>query len=998
MSSLPEPQEYPIVQETMLLPVRETSETYYGPYRLLKKLGAGGMGEIYLAEDTRLDRRVALKMLLEEFTQDADRLRRFVLEAKAASALNHPNIITIFDIGEANGKHYMATEYIQGQTLRQQMATPLTIPVVLDLAIQIADALKAAHETGVVHRDIKPENVMLRPDGLVKVLDFGIAKLIERTSPARADQSDKQELALDEYATRHNPELALPKSAGEGTAPGIILGTVTYMSPEQLRGEKIDARTDIFSLGVMLYEVITGTPPFTGETQADKIAAILKQEPEPLAAYRPDAPPELDPLISKALRKDPGLRYQEIKELLDDLKVLKEDWEFKSKLERSGQVQASPQQEVTKVPRVQRRLAARAVAVAVVALLSAAGLYWFLHRAVTLTGKDTVVLADFLNSTGDAVFDDALKQGLAANLEQSPFLNILTDRTVRDTLKLMGRAPDERLTAELALEVGLRSGSKAVIAGSISSLGSQYVLGLSALGCQSGESLARQQVQADRKEDVLGALNQAATKLREQVGESLATIKQYDTPIIEATTASLEALKAYSLGRKTRFLKGDIAAIPLFEQAIALDPNFASAYLSLGASALYVGRYTRARECIQKAYDLRDRVGEREKLNIAARFYHINTGELEKAIQAYGQWVQSYPQDSLPYGGRALCYAYLGQYEKAAAEEAESIRLNPEDNLGLIHLSRYYRLLNRLKESKTTYQEALSQHVDHQVLHISLYGVAFIENDAAEMERQVAWAAGKPGIEDILFAQQSLTEAYQGHLEKARDLSRRAVEAGVRSDDKERAGQRQAHAALREAEFGNTAQARQEAASALALSPTASVRILTALAFARAEEIGRAQTLANALEKEYPVDTMLVGYWLPTIRAAIEIGRKDLAKAIDILKTAAPFELGQPIPMLEAGATMYPVYVRGQAYLILRQGKEAAAEFQKFLDHRGIVINYPLGALAQLGLARAYRLQGDTAKARAAYKDFLLLWKDADPDIPILKQARAEYAQLDQGA
>jgi class 3 adenylate cyclase/tetratricopeptide (TPR) repeat protein len=642
----------------------------------------------------------------------------------------------------------------------------------------------------------------------------------------------------------------------------------------------------------------------------------------------------------------------------------------------------------TKAPK--NRLPVFVACAAAVVITLAVGPYFYFHRAHALTQKDVIVLADFTNSTGDAVFDDTLKQALSVGLAQSPFLNILPDQKVSETLTLMGRSADERVTTKAALEVCQRTGSAAVLAGSIASLGSQYVLGLNAVNCRTGAALAQEQARATQKEDVLKALDLATTKLREKLGESFNSIQKFDVPIAEATTSSFQALKAYSVARKTLYEKGDSAAVPFYKRAIELDPNFAMAHAGLGASYSNLGESGLAGESIQKAYELRDRVSEREKFHISGLYYSFVTGELEKANQTYELWAQAYPRDEEPSGNLASNYYYLGKYNKAVAETLEDLRLKPYDGLAYGNLIAFYTALNRLDDARAAYEQAQARKLDNQDLHANLYEVAFLQGDAAEMERQMAWAAGKPGAEDALFSNRSDTEAYFGHLVKARDFSRRAVEAALRNNEKETAAGWQMGAALREANFGNSETARQDATAALALASTRDVQILAALALARAGDSSRAETIADELGKRLPLSTTVNGFWLPTIRATLSINRGDSAKAVELLRAAAPYELGSPLPF----GCLYPVYVRGQAYLLLHKGSEAVAEFQKFLDHRGVVQNCPLGALAHLGLARAYAVQGDATKSRAAYQDFFTLWKDADPDIPILRDAKAEYAKL----
>jgi tetratricopeptide (TPR) repeat protein len=619
------------------------------------------------------------------------------------------------------------------------------------------------------------------------------------------------------------------------------------------------------------------------------------------------------------------------------------------------------------------------------------GWLFFSRRARALTEKDTIVLADFANSTGDAVFDDTLKQGLAVDLGQSPFLNILPEQKVRETLGMMGRSAGERVAGEVARELCQRTGSKAMLAGSISNLGSQFVIGLQAVNCPGGYALAQEQVLAARKEDVLRALGQASRKLREKLGESLSTIQRFDTPLEQATTPSLEALKAYSLGKKTYSEKSDAAAIPLYKRAIEQDPRFAMAYVELGVCYSNLAQAALASQNFQKAYKLRDRVSEREKLSISALYYTFVTGELENAIQTYELWAQAYPREYLPHARVGSLYSRYGQYERAVAETLECLHLDPGMGVCYGNLMLYYAGLGRLDEAKATYQQAMAHKLERPQLHLSLYRVAFLQGDVAEMQHQAAWAAGKPGAEDEMLSIQSDTEAFSGRLGIARELSRRAIESARRNDQKETAVMWGISEALREAEFGNAARARDQSASLLPLASAQNIQALAALALARSGDGARAEKLADELAKRFPLDTMINRYWIPTIRASIEVNRGNPAKALDLLQTAAPYDLARPLVVLVA---LYPAYIRGQAYLLLRRGGEAAAEFQKFFDHRGVVLNEPLGALAHLGLGRAYALQGDTFKARATYQNFFTLWKDADPDIPILKQAKAEYAKL----
>jgi tetratricopeptide (TPR) repeat protein len=628
-------------------------------------------------------------------------------------------------------------------------------------------------------------------------------------------------------------------------------------------------------------------------------------------------------------------------------------------------------------------------------LAGSVALFLALARATrTLSETDPVLITDFLNSTSDPVFDDTLKQAISVQLAQSPFINIVSDAKVSAALRLMTKAVDTKLTPEIARDVCQRTGAQAYISGSIANLGRQYVIGLNVIDCQTDDPLVREQVVADNKEHVLKALGEGTTTLRNRLGESLTTIQKFGLPIEEVTTPSLEALKAFAEGRKIQQVKGNAAAIPSFERAIELDPNFSAAYAALGTSYSNLREPELAAENLRKAYELRDHVSEREKFRISAYYQHLVSGDIEKAIGTYELWAQAYPRDNVPHSNLGVIYGYLGQYERAVTEIQAALRLNPDSAVGYTNLVSHYAALNQFEEAKAIFRRAAERKLDNPYLHLNLYGVAFVQGDAQEMQRQMDWGAGKVQAEDLLLSGHSDTEAYWGKLKKAREFSQRAVEAALSHEQKETAAEWQMNAALREAEFANTAQAHAQATSALAASSNRELQILAALVLARTGDSNRAARMADDLAKRFPVDTGVNRYWLPTIRAAIEINHKNPAKAVEVLQAAAPYELGNPLPQAEIGAFLYPVYLRGQCYLQLHRGQEAAAEFQKFLDHQGITINSPLGALAHLGLARAYASQSDSTKARKAYDEFFALWKDADPDLRILTEAKEEYAKL----
>jgi tetratricopeptide (TPR) repeat protein len=759
------------------------------------------------------------------------------------------------------------------------------------------------------------------------------------------------------------------------------MGTIASMSPEQARGEELDARTDLFSFGAVLYEMATGRMAFTGNTAAIVHEAILNRAPAPVSRLNPELPPKLAEVIGKALEKDRKLRYQSAADIRTDLQRLKRDTESGRLPAASGGVAGVVEQ---------RGIWGKVVVLAAAVILSVAACgYFYFHRTPKLTDKDTIVLADFTNTTGDPVFDGTLRQGLAIQLGQSPFLSLVSDKKIQDTLKFMGRSATDRLTPEVVRELCERVGSTAYLTGSVASLGSQFVLSLRAVSCGTGDVLSEGQAQATRKEDVLKALDKTAIELRGRLGESLSTVEKYKIPLAEATTSSLEALKAYSSGLEVVREKGSAAAVPLLKRAVEIDPHFAGAYAMLGRLYGDIGEPGIASENIRKAYELRGRTSEWEKFLISTSYHIQVTGNLQKAEQTCTFWAQAYPRSDMPHlllSGPI--YPPLGRYEEAAREAIEAIRINADFPIAYGNLANVYLALNRFDDAKSTLQRALERKLDSPYLHFALYNVAFAQSDVEGMTKEAKESTANTGEEDVLLSLEANTAAYFGRIEEARKLTRRATASAERIDEKETAASYEVAAAIREGLFGNAAEANKMASAGLTRSIGREILYDAALALAFAKNTPRGQTLADDLAKRFPEDSAVQFNYLPTLLAELALKRSEPLHAIELLEAAAPYERGS------SSAIMYPVYVRGQAYLRAGRGREAGVEFQKILDSSGIVLNDPIGALAHLGLARAYAMQGDTAKAKAAYQDFLTLWKDADPDIPILKEAKSEYAKL----
>jgi serine/threonine protein kinase/tetratricopeptide (TPR) repeat protein len=935
-------------------------------YRIIEKLGGGGMGVVYKAEDISLGRLVALKFLPDHMAQDPRALDRFRREARAASALNHPHICTIYEIGEQDGQTFIAMEFMEGATLKHRIARkPLPLEEVIEWGIEISEALTAAHSKGVIHRDIKPANIFVTSRGQIKILDFGLAKLMPTAS-----------------AEDHSEMFTVTRL----TEPGTLMGTSVYMSPEQVRCEDLDTRSDLFSFGVVLYEMATGVLPFRGESFAVIADAILNRTPVAPVRLNPDLPAKLEETIDKALEKDRRLRHQNATDIRTDLQRAKRDYDLVTGAASARVEPAAPRSTGWWM---------LSGATMLVIGLAAGARFLSSPKVHALTDKDSIVLADFTNTTSDPVFDGTLRQGLSVQLEQSPFLSIISDQQVQHTLGLMDQPADAKLTPAVAREVCQRTGSTAVLDGSIAQLGTQYLLTLKAVNCATGDSMASTQAQAGDKEHVLEALGTMSAQLRNKLGESLSSVEKFDVPWEQATTPSFDAWKAFSSGIQVVNTKGSAAAIPFFKHAIELDPNFALAYGYLGIMENDIGEFGLAVEYHRKAYELRDRASEAEKYSITVTYEKDVTGNIEKAIETSQLWIQAYPRAWHPHDLLAgMILPVIGQYERAAEEATEAMRLNPAFAIPYAQRAFSQISLNRLDDAKATLALARERKLDNPLFNGGLYQIAFLRYDAAAMADQAARLTGMPGWEHQMLAQQADTAAYSGRLKEAREFTRRAVDSAKRSGEKDPIAMYPATASLREAWFGNSDDARRDAAFALKNSTSRDVQYFAALALAYTKQDAQAQAIADDLARKLPEDTILQFNYLPTLRARFALNKGNPAQAIEALRPAAPYELGVSTSSPPVWSAMFPVYLRAEAYLAARQGSQANAEFRKILDHSGVVINEPIGALAHLGLGRAYVLQDDIPKAKAAYQDFLALWKDADPDIPVIKQAKSEYAKL----
>jgi len=942
-------------------------------YRVLGILGGGGMGVVYEAEDLKLGRRVALKFLPEELSDDPKALLRFEREAKAASALNHPNICTIYGTDEYEHKPFIVMELLEGNSLSAQLAglpEPLPLPTVLEIAIEICDGLQAAHTKGIIHRDIKPANIFLTNHGAVKILDFGLAKLAATQEDQEPSVVKAEDPAPD--ALGHSPRdksLNCPANHPTLTVAGTPVGTASYMSPEQISGEPLDARTDLFSLGIVLYEMATGRRAFEGPTAAIVHEAILHRTPTSAHELASHVPRSLEAVISRTLEKDRTRRHQSASEIRKDLMQI--------------------QREINPRRRFLRYSFAAAMLLLLVGL--AAWGYWQVRNSVTLSPSDTIVLTDIDNQTGDAALGQGMSTALQVALMQTPYLNLLGPDKLHETLHALNLPNDTKVTVspELARQVCEYTHSRGIVSGSIMNLGNQYGIELQVINCATGAKFARVTNEAETRNDLVRVLGVTATQVRTKLGESKDSIARFNQPLELATSSSPDALQFLALAYQSH-LHGDLpAAMADYNRAIEKDPNLALAYAAEGSIYTYVGPEARTTETLTKAFALRERLTTPSRFQVETAYYGNAEGEWDKALPIAEQWVHAFPHDVIARYNLKANLESLGRPEESLVQAREAARLLPSVWMfrGLLQSA---IAAGRLDETRATYEQVKSLHFDDSEAHAFRALLAFLQNDPSAMQAEWAWAAQNPAVAGPVIFREARVQAYHGRFRESHRLTQQAVDSSKKSGDIINDTFYQNNEALREAEAGRFAESLHLLSEPRGRNDNRNTRSLASLVSARANDLTEAQKRADALEQAYPHDTLILRYSLPTIRAAIKLRQGHPAAAIELLRPATNYEMAQDLPF----DNLYPAYIRGLAYLQMKKGSLAAPEFQKLSDHPGIVGDFVTGAIAHLQLGRAQAMTGDYAAARKAYEEFLTLWRDADPDLPVYKEAKAEYAAL----
>jgi serine/threonine protein kinase/tetratricopeptide (TPR) repeat protein len=984
-------------------------------YKIVEKLGGGGMGVVYKAEDTKLGRFVALKFMPESVAQDRKAVERFMLEARAAAALSHPHICTIHEIDEFDGVPFIAMEYLEGQNLKYAIGgKPMPIELVIEMGIQTAEALAAAHAKGITHRDIKPSNIFITQGGQIKVVDFGLAKL---AAEPIVTGSEDETIVAD-----------APTQTADLTDSGTAMGTVSYMSPEQALGQDVDARTDLFSLGTVLYEMITGRQAFPGATQAAIFDKILNRVPPTPTRLGLEVPYELEQIVAKCLEKNKVLRYQSALEVHTDLRRVRrtiesgvssampaadesyfDDHQISGTAPvptpMSGSTAVGVSGSAIGVPPAQpgapyaqapsgsapvatetgksRRTLWILSALLLLAVAVIVGLMMRRDGPTALGESEVLLLTDVVNSTGDPVFDGTLKQALAVKLEESPYLNVLSERRVQETLGLMGLEASERITPSVGKEICTRQGIKAMVTGEIASLGNNYVISLAAEECKTGNSLTRHQIEVDSKEGVLSAVGKAAIRLREDLGESLATIEKFDAPVMQATTASLEAFKNLTTAEEVRDQGRETESIPLFQRALEIDPDFALAHARLGTVYSNIQEWDKAVYHKTRAYELRDRVTEKERLYITGHYYSTVTGELSKEIDAYQIYAQTYPRDWIPPNNLSSAFNEIGWYHKAAEEAEKARELAPDHPLPASNLAEAYRHLGRLDEAQTVLEEAFAKGLAAPYLFLNQFNVAYLRNDQAGMDQAAASIAGKPRESDLLILQ-AQAAASRGRLQEAEQITTRAIESAKSHGFHERTADYLARLARWEATFGSFEKAAERATVAMETATNRDSMPMGAITFALSGETEEAELLIFEMSQQFPSDTYIRSVWIPLAEAMIELQNDNPDVVLELLTKGAPYERSNLIML----------YIRGRALGLLDRHEEALTEFNKIVELRGVEPTDPIHTLVHFGLARTSAALGDTTAARRHYENFFSLMADADDGLPTVETARQEYAAL----